>query len=197
MLLFGHIGITLGLSLGIDKSHHKLRNLLSRSRDAKHPASVAKLDTMTGALDYRFVIVGSLLPDIIDKPIGIYLLRDTFSNGRIFAHSLLFVLILLILGVYRYRKYGKAGVLILSLGSGFHLVLDGMWHTPDTLLWPVSGFIFPKHDVSNWLPDIIKAVETKPVAYGPEIAGLVIIVPLVLEILRQGKLLAFIKKGSI
>ena len=76
MLLFGHIGITLGIAWFIES---KLRV----------------------KIDYKLIIIGSLLPDIIDKPVGMILLP--LENGRVFGHTLLFVLILLLIGL-KYRK---------------------------------------------------------------------------------------------
>jgi hypothetical protein len=72
MLLFGHIGITLGVAWLIE----------------------SKLKVK---MDYRLIIIGSLLPDIIDKPVGMILLP--LNNGRVFGHTLLFILILLLIGL--------------------------------------------------------------------------------------------------
>ena len=35
-----------------------------------------------------------MLPDLIDKPLGIYLLRRQLSSGRIYGHALLLVSVL-------------------------------------------------------------------------------------------------------
>ncbi|RNI15777.1 hypothetical protein EFE42_00600 [Methanohalophilus sp. RSK] len=67
MLPFAHIGITLALFY-----------IVTRGRN----------------INYWYVIIGSMLPDIIDKVIGRVLFADTFASGRIFAHSLLFVVVL-------------------------------------------------------------------------------------------------------
>lgn len=76
MLLFGHIGITLGIAW-FAESKLKVK------------------------MDYKLIIIGSLLPDIIDKPAGMILLP--LENGRVFGHTLLFILLLLIIGL-KYRK---------------------------------------------------------------------------------------------
>ncbi len=39
--------------------------------------------------DYRLVAVGAMLPDVVDKPLGIYLLRRQLRNGRVYGHTLL------------------------------------------------------------------------------------------------------------
>ncbi|OEU51521.1 MAG: hypothetical protein BA871_09955 [Desulfuromonadales bacterium C00003096] len=40
-----------------------------------------------------FIAIGVILPDLIDKPIGRILLGESVANGRLFGHTLLFVLI--------------------------------------------------------------------------------------------------------
>ena len=74
VLLFGHIGITIGIFQLIEKYF---------------PVKV----------DYRLVIFASLLPDIIDKLIGRVILP--IGSGRLIGHTLLFVLILTLISVRR------------------------------------------------------------------------------------------------
>lgn len=74
MLLFGHIGITLGIFYFIEK-YFQVK------------------------VDYRLVIFASLLPDILDKLVG----RVIFpiGCGRLIGHTLLFVLILTLISIKR------------------------------------------------------------------------------------------------
>ena len=113
MLVFGHVGITLGVAWLVES---KLRV----------------------RMDYRLIVIGSLLPDIIDKPVGMIILP--LHNGRVFAHTLLFVLILLLIGL-KYRKF-----LFLSSASFLHLLEDEIWNEPETLFWPLLGFEFPARE---------------------------------------------------
>jgi membrane-bound metal-dependent hydrolase YbcI (DUF457 family) len=106
MLLFGHIGITIGAAQLIE----------------------SKLGIR---IDYRWIAFASLLPDMIDKPAGMILLP--LDNGRVFGHTLLFLLVLLLAGS-RYR-----GFLFLAFGSLFHLLEDEMWNEPVTVFWPLLG----------------------------------------------------------
>lgn len=117
MLLFGHIGITIGVAWLIE-SRLKVK------------------------IDYRIILVGSLLPDIIDKPVGTILLP--LNNGRVFGHTLLFILILLLIGL----KYRKS--LFLSFASFFHLIEDEIWNEPQTLFWPFLGLEFPAKEHSSF-----------------------------------------------
>lgn len=103
MLLFGHIGITLGVALSGNqiynswlKSHVKpSKELESGTQSKPNPESVK------GLFDIRFWLLGGILPDVIDKPIGHYLFSQAFgNNGRIFSHTLLFFILLLGAGLY-------------------------------------------------------------------------------------------------
>ena len=196
MLLFAHTGITLGLALGLDKALPKRVPFLRRGEESEGSANPSRLAAVAGAVDYRLVLVGSMLPDIIDKPVGIYLI-PSISNGRIFCHTLLFFLVLLLVGLYRYLRYRRTGILVLSLCSGFHLVLDQMWRSPKTLFWPLYGLAFDKYDLSYWLPGMWEALIREPTVYGPEVVGIVILVPVALELLRSGNLLRFLKSGVV
>lgn len=193
MLLFAHTGLTLGLAMGMDNLHYRWS--LGKSGDSSsnpHPASV------TNPIDYRLVLVGSMLPDIIDKPLGIYIFVETFSNGRIFAHTLLFFLVISIIGLlFHYWRHGKLGILTLSLCSGFHLVLDQMWRIPQTLLWPIYGPTFPKAELGNWLPHIINALHTESTVYIPEIMGFVLLITFGVVLFRRGSFLPFLKGGVV
>jgi membrane-bound metal-dependent hydrolase YbcI (DUF457 family) len=123
MLLFGHIGVTLGIFFGLGIFIPRLRN----------------------SIDPKYLVIGALLPDLIDKPIGLIIFASTFANGRIISHTLLFVLSLFLVGLYIYEKKKDIKVLILASGSFFHLLEDYMWTTPKTLFWPLLGLKFPKN----------------------------------------------------
>jgi len=122
MLPFAHIGIALVLFYIIGMAFPKIR---------PH-------------INYWYVIIGSMLPDIIDKTIGMILFADTFANGRIFSHALLFVVVLGIAGYSLYTRKGDSRVLILAGGSLVHQLLDSMWKTPVTFLWPLLGWEFKR-----------------------------------------------------
>ena len=110
-------------------------------------------------LDYRLVLIGSMLPDLIDKPLGGVILP--LGNGRIYSHTLLFLLTVL-------------AVLVLVGGTALHQILDFMWQDPQTFLWPLYGWGFPMGDagvwLSMWLTNLIK-----PQVLIPELVGLLIL----------------------
>jgi len=103
-----------------------------------------KLIQQTKGLDLRWVIIGSLLPDIIDKPIGHIIFKDTFGTGQIYCHTLLFAIFLFLAGYVASSIYKKNFILLLAFGNLMHLILDFMWRKPSILLWPIYGFTFEK-----------------------------------------------------
>ncbi len=115
MLVFGHTGITLGIFCFAEE----------------------KLGLK---FDYRLAVIAALLPDIIDKPLGMIILP--LNNGRIIAHTLLFSLVLLLIAS-KYRNF-----LIVPLAFLIHLIQDEMWNEPETLFWPLLGS-FPKESYGN------------------------------------------------
>jgi hypothetical protein len=123
MLLFGHIGVTLGVFFGLAFFIPQLRTII----------------------DPTYLVIGSLLPDIIDKTLGRIIFPSTIANGRMIAHTLLFFLTLLLTGLYLYDKIGDVKVLTLASGSFFHLIEDQMWASLRTLFWPLLGWRFRKN----------------------------------------------------
>jgi len=122
MLLFGHLGVTLGIFFGLGIFIPRLRTII----------------------DPRYLAIGALLPDLIDKPIGEVIFASTFANGRIIGHTLLFSFLLFLIGLYVYEKRRDIRVLSLTAGSLFHLFEDQMGTDPQTFLWPLFGWSFPR-----------------------------------------------------
>ena len=147
------------------------------------------------ALDYRLLLVGSMLPDIIDKPLGMWLLRESLSNGRIFGHTLFFAGLLAVVGLYLYLRRRRVGALCLALGTVAHLILDEMWLTPSTLFWPLRGLSFEQMDIEGWLPGILNSLVTEPTVYVPEIIGVILLALFFGRIICYGKLTNFLRNG--
>jgi hypothetical protein len=105
MLLFGHIGLTLGIFLS--------SSLLTKRK-----------------FSYPLIIICSILPDLIDKPIGRVILP--LGSGRLIGHTLAFLLILMLIGIY-WR------MLFIPFAVALHLIEDRMWEQPAILLWPLFG----------------------------------------------------------
>ena len=154
MLIFGHTVITLAAAVLLNGALAKRYTLPTRrdelsgnpppspenfSRQGRSSSVVSWLTSFAYRVDIRLLLIGSLLPDIVDKPLGLFLLRDTFASGRIFCHTLLFLIVITLVGLYLYRSRKKTWLLVLSFGTFTHLILDAMWRTPRTFHWPLYG----------------------------------------------------------
>jgi hypothetical protein len=62
--------------------------------------SIKSAKNLQKIIDYRLVLIASILPDIIDKPLGGVILKESVGNGRIYAHTFLFLLFLFGLGMF-------------------------------------------------------------------------------------------------
>ena len=87
------------------------------------------------AIDYRLIVVGALLPDLVDGPLG----------GARVLHTLLFSVVLLgtVMIATRDRRRLRRRLLALPIGTFVHLVLDGMWARTKVFWWPLFGKSFP------------------------------------------------------
>jgi hypothetical protein len=95
------------------------------------------------------IALGGLLPDLIDKPLGHLILPE--NNGRIFAHTLLFALILFASGLL------WAKVMPLAYGVVFHHLLDFVYKEPDPTLWPFLGpFAYSDFEYATWIDHLFQ-----------------------------------------
>lgn len=98
--------------------------------------------------DCRAIIycaLGSLLPDLIDKPLG-HIVFFSLGNGRIFFHSLTVCVIVAILGVILFLWRRHPGLLFIAAGMLSHQLADAMWAMPRSWYWPFLGWFHPKYN---------------------------------------------------
>jgi inner membrane protein len=206
MLLFGHTGITAGIAKACDILINNPVNSYQPDSGLRSSPTVPKrrlllhhrligIRRQLGSIDYRLVLLGSLLPDILDKPSWLFAFSGIFPSGRDYGHTFLFNLILFICGLILI-KYKKSWLLIISLSSIIHLVLDQMWDNPVTLWWPLLG-PFHRAETTGWLSNIIQALFSDPGTYIPEIIGLIIILLLGCRLVVRKSMLNFIRTGAI
>jgi len=88
---------------------------------------------------FAYVAFGSILPDLVDKPLGL-IIYHAFGNGRLVAHSLLFNVLLLLVCIA-----AGEGRWLIGVSSLLHLVEDQMWKMPDVLFFPFLGPIHMRH----------------------------------------------------
>jgi membrane-bound metal-dependent hydrolase YbcI (DUF457 family) len=199
MIFFGHLGIT-------TEAFKLYKNVFHKGK--------AKENNML-PIDYRVVLIGSILPDLIDKPIGAFLFRSTFHNSRIFAHTLLFAAVLLAIGGILLYKRKNNKVTLLGIFCLIHLVLDSMWLYPRIVFWPfigdkvasigqtgwfkalISSRAFPARPEGNWVAEDIQHLLSDPFYLGAEIAGFIIIAFYFIRLIYRKELMAFIKHGKL
>ncbi len=160
MFIFGHIGITLGIFY-----------LLSRLFPEKGIP-----------VDLKWIAFGALLPDFIDKPLGRIILAETIGSGRIFAHTLIFAILLGLTAYYIFHQNGWKVPLIIAGASFCHLLEDQMWNSPRAFLWPFLGWEFPRDTLSGGFIEYFMRIlnnSFNPAHTGvfiPEIIGIGIII---------------------
>jgi hypothetical protein len=162
--------------------------------------AMARLSVFMNHMDYRLLIVGAMLPDLIDKPLGHIFFADFFNNqGRLFAHSLLFLIIIILTGLCLYRRWKQRWLLILSFGTAVHLITDEMWQNPHTALWPFLGWSFGKNYAGgDWWGDLWHSfTEASPYVIATETIGVVLIVIFLIILIRRKKLWAFVRYGRL
>jgi len=214
MFVFGHAGLTLGAALviagtarGRSSSRLAVTNQLDKplskesTQSNRCGALRSWLEYLAGKIDLRLLLIGSLLPDIIDKPISHYFLRETFSNGRIFSHTLLFLITITLVGLCVYRWLHQNWLLVLAFGTFTHLILDMMWFTPRTFYWPLYGFTFERMRLGYMFEDIIRLMRNEPLLFtlicSVEFMGAIIIGWFLWSLIRRRRLIAFIRRGIV
>lgn len=180
MLPLAHMGITLAIARGLEK------------------AMVCQgISKFSNVIDYRIVLFGSMLPDIIDKPFGGLILKETLGNGRVYCHTLIFLLILFSVAFLFWFKLKRPGFLVLAGGCLVHYILDSMWLNPQTLLWPMYGWSFPKGEPDYWMQLWLTNLLNDPYVYVPEIIGGLYIACFVVDLILRKSMKEFIITGKL
>ena len=83
------------------------------------------------AFDYRLLLVGAVLPDVIDVPLG--------RAG--WAHSLTVAVVVLVVVMMATPRRSAVRRLLLALPIGMllHIVWDGAFTSAEVFWWPFSG----------------------------------------------------------
>lgn len=91
-------------------------------------------------IDYRFVLLGAVVPDLIDGVLS----ATTYEgwSGRGISHTLAAVVVVALIVILGTRGETRLALFGLPVGWLLHLVGDGMWSSPETFLWPAFGTAF-------------------------------------------------------
>ena len=104
-------------------------------------------------IDYRYVLAGSVLPDVVDPVLGLFVFEG--RAGRWAAHSLAAVLAVAVVVVVVLRGERRLAVFGVAVGWLLHLVADGMWQAPLTFLWPAFGWGFAADPAEPYSWDLL------------------------------------------
>lgn len=187
MFPLGHIGISIGII-------YLLTSYINPSKKKNN-----SFPSLIENIDIRIVIVAAMLPDIIDKTMGMIIFKDEISNGRLFTHSLLIVGTISIWLFFMAKlKYGHRLKMMYYISPiWFHLLLDRMWEEPHTLFWPIFGINFPRIDVE--FSDYLTILLSSPYTLVGEVLGLGVIVTLLIRyrLFIKMHLFNFLKDGKL
>jgi hypothetical protein len=117
--------------------------LATRTRLATNPHPINGLEAQSRKIDYRFLLFGAVLPDLLDKPLTWFLLPNAFNDDHVFGHTLLFPLLLLIPGL-RLARGGDRRLLLVGFAALTHVLVDPVVLYPQALFWPLLGLEFPE-----------------------------------------------------
>lgn len=150
-------------------------------------------------IDYRVVMLGSILPDLLDKPIGRIFFARRFQNGRLFGHTLLFVVVMVLAIQLVLRGSAARRWFILPIAALLHMALDGMWAQPVTLFWPLFGARFPPDPVPDYWLEVLLRPFRHPAELVREVIGLALLVYLGLafELQHGGPRREFFRRGEV
>lgn len=103
----------------------------------------------------------TLLADIVDKPLGLVVFRETINNGRVWFHSLAVNLLLTLL-IVAWRK-----PLVYALALWMHQLCDLMWTRPWVALWPLTGaFGYRDMTLDVWVYNVLNPYNVTTEALG-------------------------------
>lgn len=123
-------------------------------------------------VDYRFILLGAVLPDLIDAATCPFY---DCAEGRGVAHSLLANVAVTVAIILLLRGETRLAVFGIGVGWLLHLVADGMWDAPKTFFWPIAGTDFDPSIAEPYSWDLF----TDPLAHGwtwgGEIVGLLLL----------------------
>jgi hypothetical protein len=87
-------------------------------------------------VDYRLVALAASLPDLIDKPMAVFIF-PTWNAGLLFTHTPLLHLLVWLAVLWRGRRW-----IPYALAFSGHLILDSIWDFPRNLWYPLLGWRF-------------------------------------------------------
>lgn len=122
-------------------------------------------------IDYRWILVGAILPDLIDGLLSVAVYDG--GSGRGVAHSIAAVVVVAVGVLLFTRGTTRLSLFGLAVGWLLHLVADGMWQSPETFLWPAFGPNFSETPVEPYGWDLFAHPLDHLSTWGAEVLGIV------------------------
>ncbi len=119
------------------------------------------------AVDVRLLVVGAVLPDLVDIPLGLM----AGGGAQLWMHTLAAPVVVGSVALIVTRRGGaRKPVMTVVVAMLFHLLLDGMWTDKEVFLWPLFGPMTPAGTVwwprsTLWGDPWVWVRETSGVAY--------------------------------
>ena len=185
MLLAGHIGITLAAAKYAPRWARDINNRLRMPRRIH-----TFREPWTERLDDRALIIGSMLPDIVDKPLALLLAPTLVGHSlRNYGHTLIFAVLVLAFALALAVLVKRQWPAVLALASAGHLLLDMMWYSHRILFWPFITPDFSPRYIHEWGP------HADPIYFGAEVLGLMVISWVGFTLIKKRRLRTWLLTG--
>ena len=139
--------------------------------------------------DLRWVIFFTLVADIVDKPLGLWVFKETINNGRVWFHSLAVNLLVTTVLVLAQKP------VVYALALWLHQFCDRMWMRPWVALWPLTGrFGYRDLPFEDWVYGIFN-----PYNVVSDVVGLVVLLAFAwrYRLFRPQRLWAWARTGRL
>ena len=152
-------------------------------------AATVSCHTLDRRADLRWVVFFTLVADIVDKPLGLWVFKETINNGRVWFHSLAVNLLITLVLVLARKP------LVYSLSLWLHQLCDLMWTRPWVALWPFTGrFGYRELAFDDWVYGVFNIYNVVS-----DVVGLVILAFFAWRygLFQRERLLASIRTGRV
>lgn len=128
-------------------------------------------------MDLRFLVLGAVIADLIDTPVGLALF-SRLQSVRLVGHTLAAAVLVMTFVLVRTRRgRPRKRWMPIAIGMLLHLFLDAMWQDPETLWWPFLGLDFSPAGAAT-AAEYARAVVGDWRTWGLEAIGLIYLVVL-------------------
>jgi inner membrane protein len=148
-------------------------------------------------IDYRYVLIGAVLPDVVDGVLG--LVAFDGPAGRWVAHSLSAVIVVAVAVLVVLRGNSRRAAFGIPVGWLTHLVADGMWEAPKTFLWPAFGTEFSATPAEPYSWDLLAHPLQHWTTWAAEAAGAALLAWfwVAFRLGREGRFRLFLRDGYL